>query len=159
MIWKTDEAFFRLTLLGYQNPDPQGDPLDDNWLRVRVDAAGPQGAWSVVDPCLLTGEVKQLIDWLADFDAGREAQRGTERGARRPAISFLEPMLLFRRVEVDGQPEIAVHFGGLVYPNWGPQEIPVAREALSLVFPVSKLDLAATVRDLKDQMKKFPVRK
>jgi hypothetical protein len=148
MIWKTDEAFFRLTLQGYQNADPQGDPLDDNWLRVRVDAAGPQGAWSVVDPCLLTNEVYQLIDWLAD---GGDASR--------PAISFLEPMLLFRRVEVDGQPEIVVHFGGLVYPNWGPQEIPVAREALSMVFPVSKLDLASAIRDLKEQMKKFPVRK
>src|SRR5512139_2745222 len=124
MIWKTDEAFFRLTLLGYQNADPQGDTLDDNWLRVRVDAAGPHGAWSVVDPCLLTSEVNHLIDWLAEDDA--------QRGAQRPAISFLEPMLLFRRVEVDGQPEIAVHFGGLVYPNWEPQEIPVAREALSL---------------------------
>jgi hypothetical protein len=147
MIWKTDEAYFRLTVLGYQNVDPQGDPLDDNWLRVRVDIAGPHGAWSVVDPCLMTTEVNRLAAWLA------------EDAAQPPAISFLEPMLLFRRVEVDGQPEIAVHFGGLVYPNWESPEIPVAREGLSLVFPVSKLDLATTVRDLKEQIKKFPVRK
>ena len=43
-----------LDLLGYQFPKLLGEPYDSNWLRVQVRAVHPRGAWTSVDPTLLT---------------------------------------------------------------------------------------------------------
>jgi hypothetical protein len=143
-------SFFRLTLLGYQYPDAEGEPYDANWLLVRVDAAGPQGAWSVADPCLLTREVAGLAGWL----------EGLQAGQADPAISFLEPALLFRLVEREGGERfLRVHFGSLVHPAWSSEPgQPLQNPDLWLDFPLAELDLAAAAGALRDQLKKYPPR-
>ncbi len=145
---KAEGAFFQLSLLGYQYPDAEGEPYDANWLRVRVDAAGPQGAWSAVDPCLLAEEAERLAEWLEELAEGRAI----------PALSFMEPALLFRRVTTEHGPGLTVHFGPLVYPPWAEQN-PTTRPDLSLTFPVNAVDLKGAARELKAQLKKSPPRR
>lgn len=144
-------SFFRLELLGYQYPDAVGEPYDANWLQVRVDAAGPQGAWSVTDPCLLTSEAEHLAQWLETVGSGEAAA---------PGISFLEPGLLFRLVKgKDGGRCLRIHFGSLVHPGWAPEAPPPgANPDLWLDFSLAEIDLEAAARSLKEQLKKYPRR-
>jgi len=144
-------AYFRLTLLGYQHPDAEGEPYDANWLRVRVDAAGPQGAWSVTDPCLLTREAAALADWLEMLSSGQAS----------PAISFLEPALLFRLIRREGGEQfLRVHFGSLVRPAWLSEPgQPRQNPDRWLDFPLTSLDLSAAAGSLRRQLKKYPARK
>ncbi len=144
-------SIFALEILGYQYPDAVGEPYDANWLQVRVDASGPQGAWSVTDPCLLVSEAVRLAEWLAAVGSGAEAS---------PALSFLEPGLLFRQVLREGDERfLRVHFGSLVQPNWGPQASTRGENPdLWLDFPLAEIDLPATAGSLKERLKKFPQR-
>lgn len=148
MLLKANGAFFQLTLLGYQYPDAEGEPYDANWLRVRVDAVGPQGAWSAVDPCLLAEEAERLAEWLEELHEGRAT----------PALSFMEPALLFRRVEEGNRAGLRIHFGPLVYPSWAEQN-PTTRPDISLTFAASEIDLRNAARDLRAQLKKSPPRR
>jgi hypothetical protein len=144
-------SYFRMQLLGYMYPDAEGEPYDANWLLVRVDIAGPQGAWSVTDPCLLTHEVTRLADWLEMISKG---------GKSPPAISFLEPALLFRLVEREGAEKfLRIHFGSLVHPDWS-GEVHTARENpdLWLDFPMEEADIELAVQELRAQSEKFPRR-
>ncbi len=143
-------AYFRLTLLGYQYPDAEGEPYDANWLQVRVDAAGPQGAWSVTDPCLLTREVAALADWLEQLPAGRST----------PAISFLEPALLFRLgAHQNDQRFLRIHFGSLVHPAWSSSAAPARQNSDRwLDFPLDRLNLPAAAGSLRSQLRKYPAR-
>jgi hypothetical protein len=144
-------SFFHLELLGYKYPDAEGEPYDANWLLVRVDAAGPQGAWSVTDPCLLTYEATRLADWLESLAKGTRAA---------PALSFLEPSLLFRQVEREGGEKfLRIHFGSLVHPGWA-SEAPAAgvNPDLWLDFPLAEIDLTAAAKSLKAELKRYPRR-
>ncbi|MBE0698114.1 MAG: hypothetical protein IH586_14430 [Anaerolineaceae bacterium] len=144
-------SYFHLELLGYKYADAEGEPYDANWLLVRVDAVGPQGAWSVTDPCLLTYEATSLVEWLAAV--GSDAMAA-------PAISFLEPGLLFRQVEREGGEKfLRIHFGSLVHPGWA--SIPLApgvNPDLWLDFPLAEIDLSAAATALKKQVERYPRR-
>lgn len=146
----TATATFHLTILGYQFPDAEGETYDANWLRIHIDVSGPAGDWSATDPALLTYEVAKLADWLEAQAAGT---------AKIPAISFLEPMLLFRIVEKSsvGEPALRVHFGGFVRPSWS-AEGSAGQENLWLDFPLSQIDLAAAARELRVELKRYPQR-
>jgi hypothetical protein len=144
-------ASFHLTILGYQHPDAAGEPYDANWLSIHVEASGQEGAWTGTDPCLLTYEAVRLADWLEALGAGK---------APTPAISFLEPVLLFRVIERDGDPVLRVHFGNLINPSWRVLEgrKPSANPDLWLDFPLSETDVAAAGRDLRQEVRRYPSR-
>lgn len=118
---------------------------------MRVDAAGPQGAWSVADPCLLTHEAAALAAWLEKAPAGQAA----------PAISFLEPALIFRLVRsAGGEDLLRIHFGSLVHPAWSSEPgRPRQNPDRWLDFPLDKLNLAAAAGSLRSQLGKFPIRR
>jgi hypothetical protein len=144
-------SFFHLELLGYKYPDAEGEPYDANWLLVRVDAVGPQGAWSVTDPCLLTYEATRLADWFTALANG-------ERAA--PALSFLEPGLLFRQIEREGAEKfLRIHFGSLVHPAWE-SDAPAAgvNPDLWLDFPLAEINLTAAASSLRTQLQQYPRR-
>lgn len=144
-------SFFHLEILGYKYPDAEGEPYDANWLLVRVDAVGPQGAWSVTDPCLLTYEAARLVDWLAALGKGAKAA---------PALSFLEPGLLFRQIEREGGEKfLRIHFGSLVHPGWDSvATIPGKNPDLWLDFPLAEVDLTAAASSLQAQLENYPRR-
>lgn len=144
---------FHMTILGYQHPDAAGEPYDANWLSIHVEAAGPGGAWTGTDPCLLTYEAIRLADWLDVLGSGKEAPR---------AISFLEPVLLFRVVEVNGARVLRVHFGNLINPSWRALEQQPAPASASpdlwLDFPLGETDLRAAAAELRHAMRRYPDR-
>ncbi len=144
-------SYFHLELLGYKYPDAEGEPYDANWLLVRVDVAGPQGAWSITDPCLLTHEAARLADWLEAVGSGKK---------QTPALSFLEPALLFRQVEREGSEIfLRIHFGSLVHPAWASEmPAPGTNPDLWLDFPVAEIDLRAASNELRRQLKRYPRR-
>jgi hypothetical protein len=146
------DASFYLTILGYQYPDAAGEPYDANWLSIHVEASGPGGAWTGTDPCLLTYETARLADWLEAVARGADPS---------PAISFLEPVLLFRLVNTDQGKTLRVHFGNLINPSWRQLEglgDPGANPDLWLDFPLAETDLAAAAQSLRQQLKRYPDR-
>lgn len=144
-------ASFQLIVLGYQHPDAAGEPYDANWLTIQVNAASPEGAWTGTDSCLLTYEAARLADWLEAVSAGKEPAR---------AISFLEPVLLFRLVSGDDERVLRVHFGNLINPSWRNLETrsPEASPDLWLDFPLSEVDLASAAHELRQQIRRYPSR-
>jgi hypothetical protein len=161
MLLKSAVSSFKLTILGYEHPDAAGEPYDANWLAIQVDAAGPGGAWTGTDPCLLTYEVVRLSDWLDAVGAGKEPAR---------AISFLEPVLLFRLIEDERGRMLRVHFGNLINPSWKmlDQEMVKSKTSnektnptgqdLFLDFPLAETDLRQAARELREEMRRFPDR-
>lgn len=145
-------ASFHLTILGYQHPDAAGEPYDANWLSIHVEAAGQGSAWTGTDPCLLTYEAVRLADWLEAAAAGK---------AHQPAISFLEPVLLFRLVDDGGGKTLRVHFGNLINPSWRSlKNAPGAPASpdIALDFPLAETDLAAAAKELRHEMRRYPDR-
>ncbi len=153
-----------MTLLGYQHPDAAGEPYDANWLSIQVDASGPGGAWTGTDPCLLTYEAVRLADWLAAASAGKEPT---------PAISFLEPVLLFRILTDDRGRTLRVHFGNLINPSWnmldtgasntratsnGRDTRTAASPDLYLDFPLAEADLLLASKQLRETLRRYPDR-
>lgn len=154
MLMKSENSSFKLTILGYEHPDAAGEPYDANWLAIQVDAAGPGGAWTGSDPCLLTYEVVRLADWLDAVGAGKEPAR---------AISFLEPVLLFRLIEGPQGRALRIHFGNLINPSWKmlQQEATVpegSSQDLYLDFPLEETDLRQAAKELKEAMRRYPDR-
>ncbi len=151
----TNNSSFNLTILGYQYPDAAGEPYDANWLSIHVEAGGPEGEWTGTDPCLLTYEATRLADWLEAVANGKEAP---------PALSFLEPVLLFRLVDGAAGKTLRVHFGNLINPSWRRLEQPqgggqrVECPDLWLDFPVAEVDIASAARELRQQVKRYPNR-
>jgi hypothetical protein len=146
------DASFYLTILGYQYPDAAGEPYDANWLSIHVEASGPGGAWTGTDPCLLTYETARLADWLEAVASGKGAD---------PAISFLEPVLLFRLVNIGQGKALRVHFGNLINPSWrelSGLRTPGANPDLWLDFLLSETDLAGAALSLRQQLKRYPNR-
>lgn len=149
---KSAGTSFYLTILGYQHPDAAGEPYDANWLSIHVEAASPQGAWTGTDPCLLTYEAVRLADWLEAVGNGQPAAR---------AISFLEPVLLFRVVQAEGGGILRVHFGNLINPSWRALEGAnpgAANPDLHLDFPLAATDVAAAGRELRQEARRYPSR-
>jgi hypothetical protein len=146
------DASFYLTILGYQYPDAAGEPYDANWLSIHVEASGPEGAWTGTDPCLLTYETARLADWLEAVASGEKAD---------PAISFLEPVLLFRLVNTEQGKTLRVHFGNLINPSWrqlNGANHPRSSPDLWLDFPLVETDLASAASNLRQQLRRYPDR-
>ncbi len=145
-------ASFYLGILGYQYPDAAGEPYDANWLSIHVEASGPEGAWTGTDPCLLTYEAVRLAVWLEAVANGEDAS---------PAISFLEPVLLFRLLDSDHGKILRIHFGNLINPSWRQldrKREPGSNPDLWLDFPLSATNLAAAASELRQQLKRYPDR-
>jgi hypothetical protein len=159
----SETATFILTIRGYQHPDAAGEPYDANWLSIHVKASGPDparpgrvSAWTGTDSCLLTYEARRLADW---FEA---VGSGLDRKGRlpSPAISFLEPVLLFRIVEVNQQGVLRAHFGNLINPSWRVLSGESAQKSpdLWLDFPLSEINLVAVGQSLRQEASRFPDR-
>jgi hypothetical protein len=83
------EASVALAIDGYQFPEtePTAGAFDHepNWLQVRGAVRANGLEWSFLDPCLLTAEAEELLDWLRDVAGGGSPDE----------LCFLEPNLSF----------------------------------------------------------------
>ncbi|PIB35123.1 hypothetical protein BFP72_06800 [Reichenbachiella sp. 5M10] len=126
-----------LKIIGYQYPSVTSGH-DGNWLRIQLDGRvdGVHRRW--VDPCLLTWELAELIDWLRSI---RHADT-----ASHLELFFVEPMLSFgllKRESTGMQLQIRLDEG---------------TEDCVMTFEVDQKKLDRMVEDLSGQLVHYPVR-
>ncbi|MFF2773085.1 hypothetical protein ACFVUP_38910 [Streptomyces bacillaris] len=92
---RSGEAWVELAIEGYQFPEmaPIAGSFDHdaNWLQVRGAFSMNSVEWSFVDPCLMTVEAQELLDWL----------RAVSEGGSPEELWFTEPNLTFGLDESD----------------------------------------------------------
>ncbi|WP_443046355.1 WapI family immunity protein [Streptomyces sp. NBC_00335] len=82
--------------LSYQFPHAGTNPFDGNWLVISGAVTTSEGSWAFADPCLLTGEAREISAWLRAAAAGRVAVTGLDaEGELSPDLWFTEPVLAF----------------------------------------------------------------
>lgn len=137
-----------LAIVGYQFPDLQlqhNNPYDPNWLLIRVTVATSEGAYTVLDPSLLTSEVAELADWLGSLSVFSGAK----------SIGFTEPNISFNLAHLPyNQPTLEVHLAAECKAPWH-------RDTLHdtvLSFPLPTLDLTAITHSIRLELAQFPFR-
>jgi hypothetical protein len=134
--------------VGYQlGVEAPGDPAElddwDDWLVVFVEAGVAEGrTWSFRDPCLTTGEARDLALWLRSGD-GEDA-----------ALAFTEPNLAFRVAAA--RSVLEVDFSHESLPPWLPG-VGLWR-VYSLRLEVSAGALAAAAEQWAGEIAAFPRR-
>lgn len=132
---------FALTILGYQFPYLTDTPYDSNWLQVQARAHMAGFTWVASDPCLLTYELQELINWLQALADGQQVD---------DSIGFTEPELSFQHSAT------ALHV--FLSYNLCPDSAPVEGNSAELVFPLAEIDLHAAVASLQAQLDSYPQR-
>jgi hypothetical protein len=105
----------------YQFAAVQGDSYDDNWLVIDGTVVTPEGSWSFTDPCLLTGEAREVAAWLRAVAAGTVAVTEPDaEGELSPDTWFTEPVIAFSLADrsEDGTAVIRVHLSLEAAPPW-----------------------------------------
>jgi hypothetical protein len=140
---------FELEIVGYQFPEIADDEWDSNWLLIRTRASTTGGAWTSVDPGLLTGEVAGLAAWLQGIAVGSEAEA---------ELSFVEPNLEFELVErQEERARVRVWFEQESRPAWAPRAR-VGERDVCVDLAVSRGDLRRAAEDLQEELRRFPRR-
>ena len=152
---------FRLTVLGYQFSDAaaQTDPHDANWLMVKLHVRTDAARWTLIDPCLLTWELRELAEWLSRV-AEREPRVVAEvtydqRG--RDAITFIEPNVAFSVADYPSEDGtmIRVHLS-FVSVDGGDEQGEIYGEHIDLLLGRDAiLDAAAA---LESDLQRYPAR-
>lgn len=160
LVWESPDGQqrFALTVLGYEFPEGADDYYDANWLMIRVVARDGELTWTVDDPALLTWELDRLARWLERVAHGQFD--------RQPWCSFVEPNLEFRAdplPDAAGTPlgdrvQIRVFFELELRPPGRPSQA-VGRRDVYLTFPLTREQLLASARALRDDARAFPVRR
>ncbi|KUO09877.1 hypothetical protein [Streptomyces sp. DSM 15324] len=105
----------------YQFATVGGDSYDDNWLVIDGQVMAPEGSWSFVDPCLLTGEAHQVSAWLRAVAAGSVTVTEPDaEGGLSPDTWFIEPVVAFSLAgrSEGGSAVIRVHLSLEAAPPW-----------------------------------------
>lgn len=119
--------------------------MDSNWLTIEGWVERIDDRWSFVDPCLLTSEAAQLVQWLRALPES-------------PAqIDFVEPLLCFRRGMTDDPWMFEVNLRAEAVPESVGGE---ARwtDGISLLITTNAVQRDRFVRLLDSDLAKFPPR-
>lgn len=103
--------------------------------------------WSFTDPCLLTSEFGQLIDWF-------EALPSPEL----PQISFMEPLLSFEAVSDDSPWTVRVHLSAEAVPESIVPSPDRWSEGIELVLETDANNRDRFVAALNHDLRNFPPR-
>lgn len=105
--------------LSSKAPATRGD-WDANWLVVGGRVELPDGrTWSFTEPCLTTGEARELGSWLREVRVGRVAPTTPDGGEDAPALVFTEPELAFGLAGRDERSaSVRVHLSLGALPPW-----------------------------------------
>jgi hypothetical protein len=144
----------RMSVVGYQFPDLPGSrglfDHDANWLVALGEASDGERAWAFRDPCLLTTEARNLVDWLHAVANDRPAD---------DAIDFTEPNLEFRLTSPPGaQPVIRVTFRLESRPPWNPNITEEDWDSAYLDFDMAPDAVRAAADELRSELEQYPER-
>lgn len=144
-IYNNEGYGFQLKVLGYQLSKRVNDYYDDNWLIIKVQVKHPKGEWIAKDPCLLTFELQDMIDWLNTLKNTSEPPKGE--------LSFMESELKFRLIEHEQGKLLLICFNYNLRPEWASRE-----DDFCIDFALEKLNLDSLIKPLVSYLKKYPVR-
>lgn len=135
---------FTLELVGYEFPDGN-NYYDANWLMVAGSVRCQAGYWQFRDPCLLTSEVEELIQFLAAVATGE---------APAQEIGFIESNLYFTMTESD---YLRIYFTLEAAPPWQSHNV-VEENPFFLEFEIPKTQLLEAAASLRRQLSFYPPR-
>ncbi|WP_084474275.1 WapI family immunity protein [Deinococcus pimensis] len=156
---------FELDVAGYQFPHLHDDPLDAEWLDVRLRLRVGGHDFTQVDPALTAGELVALTGWLREVALHLPTFAAWRGPTLTTRIDFTEPNLAFevRGGHPTGAPatlrvclaaESRPPFHALLdrFPREGdPDEVWVD-------FALDEEVLKATIGRLEETLRRFPVR-
>ena len=146
-----DGRFFSLTVDGYEFPDEELGPTEDNpadefetgrFLIVSHVIRNADGEWNARGPTMTTDELQRFVDWLVLIRTGTQPTGG---------IYFTERDLEFTCD--DSVSNLRVHLSWDFLPPWNDSD-----ECVTIEFPIHDLDLASAVHSLRTQLIAFPGR-
>lgn len=148
LLFSCKETSLYLTLEGYQFPSCRNEPYDADWLNVKIRASHPKGNWSATQPCLLTWEVIELVEWFKSL---------ANDGPLHSRKSFIEPELSFEWLM---QPNglLRVYLDYELRPPWSPYHGPHEEPEFFLQCAISKKGLDLLSSSLAAEAARFPVR-
>lgn len=146
-----DGRFFSLTVEGYEFPDEELGPTEDNpaddfetgrFLIVSHRYRNPDGEWSARGPTMTTSELQRFADWLESIRDGKASKNG---------VYFTERDLEFT---VDNaQANLRVHVSYDFLPAWAE-----TGDTVTIEFPISCVELDRVLGSLRRQLQQFPGR-
>ena len=80
-----------LKITNYQFPKITNCEYDSNWLLIYLNVKSDCGNWQTVDPSLLVGDVKEIIEWFEKI-----SQNETPK---YECLDFIEPNLAFELIK------------------------------------------------------------
>lgn len=147
MRMRSGDASVELAIEGYQFPEmaPIAGSFDHdaNWLQVRGAFHANGIEWSFVDPCLMTVEAQELLDWLREVAVGGSPDE----------LWFTEPNLTFGLDESNAESVVLrVCFSHESAPEKG-SEAPV-----HIILEVPLMDVESAAEEWASELAAFPVR-
>lgn len=131
----------KINVVGYQFPAIENEPYDADWLNIKIQVKHPKGNWKATDPCLLTFELKQLIEWFEKICEEKEVEEH---------LYFIEPCLEFQTLTG----KLRVFFSYDFAPPW----IKDYAEEFFIDFTVSQKELKRAAQELHKELEIFPIR-
>jgi len=149
IIYNSDySTSFSLEIVGYEFPNIIDKYYDSNWLMVKVGVTTEDKKWFAIDPCVLTFEVDELIDWFENVK---------NESIQYQKIVFIEPFLKFERLEGDcSQLILRIYLSLKGLPTRKRPFEP--QKEIVLEFDLNYLDEISIVNDLRIQLQKYPQR-
>jgi hypothetical protein len=139
---------FGLRVVGYQcTYHPRLERADSHWLMIRGEVVRQDRRWHFVDPCLVTGELADLIVWLRALPHSSGS------------LSFMEPLLEFEHKEGESPWQVPVTLKGEALPavlglsvdeRWD--------DGVQLVLDTTPQQVQRVVAGLEEDLKRLPRR-
>lgn len=137
-----------MTVIDYEFPEVHDDQYDSNWLIIEIRATRAKDSWSASYPCMLTGELAELADWL---DAVADGKNTTAR------LDFIEPNLHFEVTESEPKKlcvyiDAELKLAGVLGDDSG------IDEAICIEFELIPAELKDAAISLRTYLRTFPIR-
>jgi hypothetical protein len=78
-----------LEVESYQFPEFSDEKYDSNWLIIKGTVKYAEEQWTFRDPCLLTWEAEEIVEWLEALSSGHDTAED---------LTFIEPTISFRQL-------------------------------------------------------------
>ena len=148
MIFKgIDNQIVEISIRGYEFPNSDDKEYDGNWLIIYLRVESKLGNWQTIYPCLLTWEIKSLIDWLKKIS---ENEENIEK-----EMEFIEPNISFHLLNNFND------FAKVIRINFDLEFRPSSNKYSSYFVDLlmNSKELLKISKELEIELEKFPERK
>ncbi len=147
MIFKgINEQTVEFKITNYQFPEITDCEYDSNWLLIYLKVKSDCGNWQTVDPSLLVGDLKEIIEWFEKLSNNIETDSDS--------LVFMEPNLEFELTKKSTEKK---HIRIIFDLESRPQNAVDEKEYfVDCVFNNDELKLIA--KELEKEVQQYPIR-